>query len=87
VFNRLLSIVVVEDYPDLSADTLVLTLIDELEGTKNRIAVARLIYNEAVTEYNKKTKLFPSSIVAGMSGYSERPYYTASEGADQSPSV
>ena len=87
VFNRLLSIVVVEDYPDLSADTLVLTLIDELEGTENRIAVARLQYNEAVTEYNSKTKLFPSSIVADMNGYTERPYYEASSGADQSPTV
>jgi len=85
VSNRLLAVVVVEDYPDLEANTLVLGLIDELEGTENRIAVARLRYNEAVTEYNKKVRLFPGNIVANM--FETKPYYEAGEGTDEVPNV
>ena len=87
VSNRLLAVVVVEDYPDLEANTLVLGLIDELEGTENRIAVARLRYNEAVTEYNKKVRLFPGNIVANMFGFETKPYYEAGEGVDEVPNV
>ena len=87
VSNRLLAVVVVEDYPDLEANTLVLGLIDELEGTENRIAVARLRYNEAVTEYNKKVRLFPGNIVANMFGFETKPYYEAGEGTDEVPNV
>ena len=87
VSNRLLAVVVVEDYPDLEANTLVLGLIDELEGTENRIAVARLRYNEAVTEYNKKVRLFPGNIVANMFGFETKPYYEAGEGVDEAPNV
>ena len=87
ISNRLLAVMVVEDYPDLQADSLVLGLIDELEGTENRIAVARLRYNEAVTEYNKKVRLFPGNIVANMFGFETKPYYEAGEGTDQVPNV
>ena len=87
VYNRLLAVVVVEDYPDLQASTLVLGLIDELEGTENRIAVARLRYNEAVTEYNKKVRLFPGNIVASLFGFETKPYFSAGNGADQVPNV
>jgi LemA protein len=87
VFNRLLAIMVVEDYPELQGNTLVLGLIDELEGTENRIAVARLRYNEAVTEYNKKVRLFPGSIVAGMFGFEQRDYYESQDGSDLAPNV
>ena len=87
VFNRLLAIVVVEDYPELEADTIVLGLIDELEGTENRIAVARLRYNEAVTDYNKKVRLFPSNIIANLFGFEEKTYYQADENSGQVPNV
>lgn len=87
VFNRLLAIAVVEDYPDLQANTVVLGLIDELEGTENRISVARLRYNEAVTEYNRKVRLFPGSIIAGMFGFEQKPYYESQEGSDTAPNV
>jgi LemA protein len=87
VFNRLLAITVLEDYPELQGNQLVLGLIDELEGTENRIAVARLRYNEAVTEYNKQVRLFPGSIVAGMFGFEKKPYYQAGEGSDVAPNV
>ena len=87
VFNRLLAITVVEDYPELQGNQLVLSLIDELEGTENRIAVARTRYNEAVTDYNKNVRLFPGSIVANMFGFEQKPYYQASEGSDSVPNV
>jgi LemA protein len=87
VFNRLLAIVVVEDYPELQADQIVLTLIDELEGTENRIAVARMNYNEAVTKYVKRTRLFPGSIVAGIFGFQEKPFYEANPDAAGAPNV
>lgn len=87
VFNRLLAIVVVEDYPELQADQVVLTLIDELEGTENRIAVARMNYNEAVTRYVKRTRLFPGNIVAGIFGFQEKPFYEANPDAAGAPNV
>ena len=87
VFNRLLAITVVEDYPELQGNQLVLSLIDELEGTENRIAVARTRYNEAVTDYNKNVCLFPGSIVANMFGFEQKPYYQASKGSDSVPNV
>ena len=87
VFNRLLAITVVEDYPELQGNQLVLSLIDELEGTENRIAVARTRYNEAVTDYNKNVRLFPGSIVANMFSFEQKPYYQASEGSDNVPNV
>lgn len=87
VFNRLLAIAVVEDYPELQGNTVVLGLIDELEGTENRIAVARMRYNEAVTEFNRKVRLFPGSLIAGMFGFETKPYYEAQDGSDVAPNV
>ena len=87
VYNRLLAVVVVENYPELQADQVVLGLIDELEGTENRIAVARMRYNEAVTKYTKKTRLFPGNMVANMFGFEPKPYYEAQEGSDEAPKV
>jgi LemA protein len=87
VYNRLLAVVVVENYPELQADQVILGLIDELEGTENRIAVARMRYNEAVTKYTKKTRLFPGNMVANMFGFKPKPYYEAQEGSDEPPKV
>lgn len=87
VYDRLLAVVVVEDYPELRADQLVLSLIDELEGTENRVAVARRLYNEAVTVFNKKTRLFPGSIVANTFGFEEKPYFQPTPGSDEAPDV
>lgn len=87
VYNRLLAVVTVEDYPELEGNQLVLGLIDELEGTENRIAVARQRYNQAVTEYNKKVRLFPGNIIANMFSFTQKPYYQAGEGTDQPPNV
>ena len=87
VYNRLLAVVVVENYPDLRSNQLVLSLIDELEGTENRIAVARRLYNEDVTDFNKKTRLFPGSIVASTFGFQEKAYFQPSPGSGEAPDV
>ena len=83
--SRLL--LIVERYPDLKLNENFKDLSVQLEGTENRIAIARQDYNDAVTSYNKKVKKFPSSIVASLFGFDERPLYKASEGAKDVPSV
>jgi len=65
--GRLLAIS--ENYPDLKASEQFIALQDELAGTENRIAVARQHYNEKLNTYNTTVQRFPTSIVAGMSGY------------------
>lgn len=83
--SRLL--VVVERYPDLKSNQNFKDLSIQLEGTENRIAVARQDYNTAVTNYNTKRRRFPSSIIASMFGFDEKPLYKASAGASDVPSV
>jgi LemA protein len=84
--SRLL--VVSEQYPELKATAAFRDLQVQLEGTENRIAVARRRYIGAVAEYNKTVLRFPTSIGAGMRGKKERPTFTATTpGADQVPSV
>ena len=56
-------------------------------GTENRIATARRDYNEAVKEYNLKIKRFPTNLMAGMFGYSQRDYFEASEQSKEVPNV
>ena len=65
--SRLL--VIQENYPQLKADTQVQSLITELEGTENRIFVARNDYNQAATDYNNKVRRFPSNIIANLFGF------------------
>ncbi|GLC89423.1 LemA family protein [Lysinibacillus piscis] len=72
-------LVIVENYPDLKANTQYTQLMDELAGTENRIAVARKDYNEQVAMYNKKIKRFPGFIFASMMGLDEKHYFTAEE--------
>lgn len=76
-----------ENYPDLKASEQFIALQDELAGTENRIAVARQYYNEKLNTYNTKVQKFPSSIVAGMSGYYPMEYFEADEGAKEVPTV
>lgn len=83
--SRLL--VVAEAYPNLKADQNFRSLMDELSGTENRIAVARKDYNDAVQVYNTKIRSFPSSIFAGMLGFGTKEYFRAEEGAKQVPQV
>ena len=79
--------VVVEKYPDLKANQNYMQLQAQLEGTENRIAVARSRFNETTTEYNKTIKSFPKVMFAGMLGFSERPLFEASSGAEIAPEI
>lgn len=83
--SRLL--VVVENYPDLKSNQNFRDLTVELEGTENRIAIARQDYNKAVTQYNTKRRRFPTNIVASLFGFEEKSLYKASEGAQEVPKV
>jgi LemA protein len=83
--SRLLAIV--ENYPNLKADTQFRQLMDELAGTENRIAVARKDYNDSVQVYNAKIKTMPTRLWAGMLGFGPREYFQAETGAQTVPQV
>lgn len=79
--------VVVENYPDLKSSENFRSLQDELAGTENRISTARRDYNDAVSSYNSSIKKFPTSVIAGMSGFNEEKYFEADVKAQEVPSV
>ena len=83
--NRLL--VNVEAYPDLKANQNFLDLQAQLEGTENRIATERMRFNETAQKYNTLVRRFPNNIVAGIAGFSIKPYFKADSGADKAPEV
>jgi len=84
--SRLL--VVVERYPDLKSNRNFLKLQDQLEGTENRIAVARKRYNDAVNGYNKTRRRFPGIIIGSLFGFEFRKeHFQAQESARQAPVV
>jgi len=83
--SRLL--VVSERYPDLKASAGFRDLQAQIEGTENRISVERGNFNQAVQSYNTAIKSFPAVFYAGMMGFAEKPYFTASTGADKPPQV
>lgn len=86
VLGRLLAIT--ENYPELKQNQGFQDLRVELEGTENRIAVARKYYNDNVKTYNKKIKVFPTNIAAGILGYNDEfPYIKAEDGAEKAPEV
>ena len=83
--SRLL--VVVENYPELKADKNFVALQDQLEGTENRISVARKDYNDIATEYNTSIKKFPTVIIAGMFGFEKVDLFEATEESLNAPTV
>lgn len=83
--SRLL--LVVERYPDLKANQNFLELQSQLEGTENRINVARDRFNEAVEPYNKHIKIFPNSLLAGIFNFDQMNYYKADAGSEKAPDV
>jgi LemA protein len=83
--SRLL--VVSEQYPDLKATANFRDLQSQLEGTENRIAVERGRFNETVQNYDTAIRRFPAVILAGMLGFSPRPYFSATAGSDAPPKV
>jgi LemA protein len=79
--------VVVEKYPDLKANQNFLDLQAQLEGTENRIAVARNRFNDVVMPYNLYIKRFPNNTLANMYGFEPKGYFEAAQGADKAPTV
>ena len=76
-----------EAYPELKASNNFMELQAQLEGTENRIAVARKDYNNAVRAFNVKTKRFPSNIIASMFDYQQKAYFESKAGAEEAPVV
>ena len=80
-------IAVAESYPDLKANQNFLELQAQLEGTENRIAVARNNFNEAAKKFNTYIRKFPQSLLSGMFGFDKKPYFEAEEGSQKAPTV
>jgi LemA protein len=80
-------LVVVERYPELKANANFRDLQAQLEGTENRIAVARMDYNKAAQDYNTARLRFPTNLMAGMLGFKEKAYFKAAAGAERPPAV
>ena len=80
-------IAVSESYPDLKANQNFLELQAQLEGTENRIAVARKDFNAAAQQYNVSVRRFPANLVARMFGFGQKPYFESAEGAAAAPRV
>ncbi len=78
---------VAENYPNLKADANFRDLQSQLEGTENRITVERMRFNETAREFNTTVRSFPTSLIAGMRGFNQRPYFQAAAGANQAPKV
>lgn len=76
-----------EAYPDLKANENFMALQAQLEGTENRITVARGRYTQAVQQYNTSIKKFPTVIYAGWFGFDAKPQFKAEQGAEQAPKV
>ncbi|TWF44094.1 LemA protein [Chitinophaga polysaccharea] len=83
--GRLLA--VSESYPDLKANANFQNLQVQLEGTENRINVARNDFNQAVNGYNSSVRTFPGNIIAGIAGFKQKGYFEASAGAENAPQV
>jgi len=83
--SRLLA--TVENYPQLRATESFRDLMVQLEGTENRIAVARGDFNGTVQDYNRSIRVFPASMLAGMFGFGPKAFFEAEAGAEKAPKV
>src|ERR1700719_2009790 len=83
--SRLL--VVSENYPQLTATENFRGLQAQLDGTENRISVERNKFNIVVQDYNTAVRRFPTNTIAGMFGFSTRPFFEAQQGAEKAPTV
>lgn len=78
---------ITENYPDLKANQNFLELQSQLEGTENRINVARKDFNDTAKKYNTSLRRFPRNIIASMCGFEKRAYFEAEAGAEKAPKV
>ncbi len=83
--SRLL--VTVESYPQLKATEQFAGLAAQIEGTENRIAVARKDYNDSATAYNTRISLFPGKLLASLFGFAPEPLFKSAGGAENAPNV
>jgi LemA protein len=83
--GRLLSLQ--ESYPQLRSNENFMQAQNEISGTENRINVARLDYNDAVTKYNTARNSFPAVVTASLFGFKEEPFFKADEGSRQKPNL
>jgi LemA protein len=84
-FSNLLGYV--ENYPDIKSTQAFRDFQTQIDGTENRINVARQDYNKSVEAYNLKVKRFPGSLLAGMFGFDEKAYYKSEPGSEKAPDV
>ena len=80
-------IAVAENYPDIKSTAAYQDLLSQLEGTENRIQVARSDYNNDARPYNARVQTFPTNLFAAMFGFTQRPYFEAEAGSDKAPTV
>jgi LemA protein len=80
-------LVITENYPQLRSSEAFTALMTELEGSENRIQVARKDYNDAVLSFNTSVVRFPGSLIAGISGYKPHEYFAVADNATQTPKV
>lgn len=76
-----------ENYPDLKTTKAFQDFQTQIEGTENRINVARQDYNKSVEGYNLKVKKFPKNILASLFGFKEKAYYKADAGSEKNPDI
>ncbi|HEX7905080.1 MAG TPA: LemA family protein [Chitinophagaceae bacterium] len=84
-FSRLMGYV--ENYPDIKTTKSFQDFQTQIEGTENRINVARQDYNKSVESYNLKVKSFPNNLMAGIFGFKEKAYYKSDPGSEKAPDV
>ncbi|MGJ8678391.1 MAG: LemA family protein [Akkermansiaceae bacterium] len=72
-----------EAYPDLKSNTNMMQLSEELTSTENKVGFSRQAYNDAVTDYNTQTEVFPASIIAGMFNFSQATLFEVSEASER----
>ena len=84
-FSRLIASF--EAYPDLKTTAAFRDFQTQIEGTENRINIARQDYNKSIEGYNLKVKRFPKSILASVFGFKEKPFYKADAGSEKNPDI
>ncbi|EKE05423.1 MAG: LemA protein [uncultured bacterium] len=80
-------LVIMENYPELKSLDTVQSLMVQLEGTENRVAVERKRYNDVVQSFNTMIKKVPAKLFASLFGFEERTYFASVEGAENVPTV
>jgi LemA protein len=80
-------IAISENYPDLKANQNFLELQAQLEGTENRIQVARETYNKTAGDFNRLIRVFPKNIVANFAGFERKPFFDAEQGSEKAPVI